>query len=242
VQITIATNQPLTLEPRIWTGPNILWLLPPNQTAFIRGRRIHDNFCTVQLTCRWLHACRVPCVLLKVDIAKAFDYVAWPFLLEVLQHVGFPQRWRDWVPAMLSSASTKIMVNGRVSWRICHARGLHQGDPLSPMLFVIIMEVLNALILVADHAGQFTPLPGDRIKPFRRGFDALVLLTSCCGRSGMGVSSRVQRPTLRTWLLPSTLRATSGSKPDSEPCRACWPWWPPEAPAPCFWVAHSVKM
>jgi hypothetical protein len=52
-----------------------------------------DNFRTVQLTCRWLHARRMPGVLLKVDIAKSFDSVAWPFLLEVLQHVGFPQRW-----------------------------------------------------------------------------------------------------------------------------------------------------
>lgn len=56
------------------------------------------------------------------------------------------------------------MVNGRAGRRICHARGLCQGDPLSPMLFVIVMEVLNALILAADQAGQFTPLPGDRIK------------------------------------------------------------------------------
>lgn len=56
------------------------------------------------------------------------------------------------------------MVNGRPGRRICHARGLRQGDPLSPMLVVIVMEVLNALILAADQAQQLTPLLGDRIK------------------------------------------------------------------------------
>jgi uncharacterized membrane protein len=63
-------------------------------------------------------------MLLKVDLAKAFDIVAWPFLLEVLEHIGFPQRWRDWIPAMLGMASTKVLVNGRPRHRICHARGL----------------------------------------------------------------------------------------------------------------------
>ena len=81
----------LRLAPRI---PEIIKI---NQSAFIRGRRIHENFRAVQLTCRWLHARRCPTMLLKVDLAKAFDTVAWPFLLEVLEHIGFPQRWRDWI-------------------------------------------------------------------------------------------------------------------------------------------------
>ena len=103
-------------------------------------------------------------MLLKVDLAKAFDSVAWPFLLEVLQRVGFPQRWRDWISIILSTASTKVVVNGRPGRRICHARGLRQGDPLSPLLFVIIMEVLNALIAEADAQHMLTPLPGNAIK------------------------------------------------------------------------------
>jgi len=106
-------------------------LVKPNQTAFIKGRRIHDNFRSVNLYCRWLHARHHLCILLKVDIAKAFDSVAWSFLLEVLEHMWFLQCWRDWTASILSSASTKILVNGRLGRRICHARGLRQGDPLS---------------------------------------------------------------------------------------------------------------
>jgi hypothetical protein len=65
---------------------------------------------------------------------------------------------------MLATASTKVMTNGRPGRRICHARGLRQGDPLSPFLFIIIMEVLNALIAEADSRRQLTPLPGNSIQ------------------------------------------------------------------------------
>jgi hypothetical protein len=70
-------------------------LVRHNQTAFIKGRRIHDHFRSVQLYCRWLHSRQHACILLKIDIAKAFDSVAWPFLLEVLEHMGFSLSWRN---------------------------------------------------------------------------------------------------------------------------------------------------
>lgn len=115
-------------------------IVAPNQSAFIKDRSIHDNFRSVQLACRWLHAKKFPSVLLKVDIAKAFDYVAWPFLIEVLQHIGFPRHWTNWISILLSTASTRVLLNGRPGDRITHARGLRQGDPISPMLFIIVME------------------------------------------------------------------------------------------------------
>jgi hypothetical protein len=64
---------------------------------------------------------------------------------------------------MLSTASTKMLVNRHPRNHICHACGLRQDDPLSPLLFVIVMEVLNALIHEADRREIFSPLP-DKIK------------------------------------------------------------------------------
>ena len=153
-------------------------LVRPNH-AFIRGRSIHDNFRTVQLTCRLLHSVKRPSILLKVDIAKAFDTVSWAFLLELLEFMGFSRQWRDWLSALLSTASTKILLNGRPGNRICHARGLRQGDPLSPMLFVLVMEVLNGLIGYADQNGFLSPLPirASRCRASLYADDLVVFLT-----------------------------------------------------------------
>jgi len=64
---------------------------------------------------------------------------------------------------LLSTTSTKVLVNGRPGRRIAHARGLRQGDPISPMLFVMVMEALNSLIREADRRGVIAPLPGNAI-------------------------------------------------------------------------------
>jgi hypothetical protein len=93
-----------------------------------------------------------------LDIARAFDSVVWPFLLEVLWFMGFPHGWLQWMSTILSSVSTKVLINGTPGDRISHARGLRQGDPLSPMLFLLIMEVLSAVIRKVDAWGLLSQL------------------------------------------------------------------------------------
>lgn len=158
-------------------------LVCSNQSTFIKGRSIHDNSRTVQQSCKLLHARRSPFLLMKVDIAKAFYTVSWPFLLDVLQHMGFAQRWRDWMATTLGSASTKVLLNGRPGRRICHARGLRQGDPLSPMLFVLAIDVLNRLLQWLDANSFFSPL-NVRAIPCHASFyaDDLVLFVVPSGR------------------------------------------------------------
>jgi len=84
-------------------------MVSPIQSAFIKGRFIQDNFMLVQQTARFLHQQKQPHILLKLDISKAFDYVSWPFLLEVLQRLGFGQLWRDIISGLLSSSSTQVL-------------------------------------------------------------------------------------------------------------------------------------
>lgn len=86
-------------------------LVSTNQSTFIARRGVHDNFLLVQQTARLLHNLKAPRVLLKLDIACAFDTVSWPFLLETLSHLGSGRRWCAWVCMLLSAASTRVLVN-----------------------------------------------------------------------------------------------------------------------------------
>ena len=67
-------------------------LVSPNQSAFVKGRCIHDNFILVQQTAKVLHNLKEPRILLKLDITKAFHSVSWTFLLQVSRHLGFKPR------------------------------------------------------------------------------------------------------------------------------------------------------
>jgi hypothetical protein len=81
-----------------------------NQSAFIKGRFIQDNYMLVQQTTCFLNQQKQPRLLLKLDISKAFDSVSWPFLLEVLQHLGFEQIWRDIIFGLLLISSARKSV------------------------------------------------------------------------------------------------------------------------------------
>jgi mannosylglycoprotein endo-beta-mannosidase len=93
-----------------------------------------------------------------LDISKAFDSVAWPFLLEILQQLGFGQVWRDIISGLLCSSSTQVLLNGIPGDHIFHRRGLRQGDPLSPMLFILVMDVLGHMISKAEAEGLLMSL------------------------------------------------------------------------------------
>jgi hypothetical protein len=74
-------------------GPKLVDLVHPSQSAFIKNKFIQDNFRFVHASTKLLHARKHPSLLIKEDITRAFDSVAWSFLIEVLQHMGFNQTW-----------------------------------------------------------------------------------------------------------------------------------------------------
>lgn len=94
-----------------------------------------------------------PLIFIKLDIAKAFDSVGWGYLLEVLYAFGFGLRRKDIVSAILSSSSSRILLNGTPGKPFRHMRGLRQGDPLSEMLFTLGMEPLRRLLDLATNSG-----------------------------------------------------------------------------------------
>ncbi|KAE8780482.1 hypothetical protein D1007_46408 [Hordeum vulgare] len=102
-------------------------------------------------------------MLLKIDNATVFDLVSWPFLRDTLRYLGFGDRWREWISIFLSTTSTRVLVNSVPDPSILHACGLQQGDPVFPMIFVLVIDVLNSLFhrLTTRHLASSVSLYTD---------------------------------------------------------------------------------
>ncbi|KAL9691865.1 hypothetical protein QQ045_012292 [Rhodiola kirilowii] len=135
--------------------PVIKYLVNQSQSAFIEGRNIAHNISLVQeLLGNYKRKHISKRCTLKLDISKAYDSVEWDFLKQAMETFGFPVRFVDWIMACVSSVKFSVLVNGGLEGYFGSRRGLRQGDPMSPYLFTLVMEVLSRVMDSLKSSGS----------------------------------------------------------------------------------------
>lgn len=145
-------------------------LISEKQSAFVHNRSITDNVIVAFEVVHHMRRGRGDKegeVTLKMDISKAYEKVSWSYLKHRMKSLGFCDKWIEWIMRCVSTVSYGISFNGSTVGHIYPKRGLRQGDPLSPYLFLFCVKGLSNLL---DNAKD-----GGRIHGCRIGLNALVV-------------------------------------------------------------------
>ena len=132
-------------------------IITEHQSAFTKNRLISDN---IQVAFETLHSMNTHksnkhgYMALKLNMSKAYDKVEWSFFESILRKLGFNERWITLMMICVKTVSYSVLVNGEPHEVFRPTRGIHQGDPLSPFLFLLCTESLHNLISKAEREGS----------------------------------------------------------------------------------------
>lgn len=134
-------------------------LISENQSAFLPGRAIADNVLITHEVLHYLKGSEAKkhCyMVVKTDMSKAYDRLEWKFIRLVFEKLCFDLIWTEWVMQCIETVSYSFLVNDSVHGRVVPHRGICQGDPLSPYIFILCGEVLSGLCQAGQNSGELT--------------------------------------------------------------------------------------
>lgn len=137
------------------------------QMAFVPNRNINDNSIMSHEIMHFLHNKKgsKAFMAIKVDLAKAFDRVEWKFLICILKQLGFDDTFIQWIYECISFSSLSFLINGSPHGNLKPSRGIRQGDPMSPFLFVLYIEILSRLLAKEEQLSHFKGIKISRTSP-----------------------------------------------------------------------------
>uniref|UniRef100_A0A803Q978 Reverse transcriptase domain-containing protein n=1 Tax=Cannabis sativa TaxID=3483 RepID=A0A803Q978_CANSA len=130
-------------------------LISPNQAAFVKGRLIGENTMIAREIVHSMNTRKGKrgYMLIKLDLEKAYDKLDWNFIIMVLNQLGFSSPLTDWIKRCISATEIKLLLNGVVVGNFNPERGLRQGDPMSPALYILAAETLSRLLVEKEGRG-----------------------------------------------------------------------------------------
>ena len=121
-------------------------IISPDQCAYVKGRNNFDAVRTINDIMDYTNFYNLPGLMVTIDFEKAFDSLSWNFLIKTLEKFNFGKSFIQWVRILYTNISSCIMNNGVATPLFSIGRGVRQGDPLSPYLFILALETLLASI------------------------------------------------------------------------------------------------
>lgn len=148
--------------------PVLSKVIATDQVANVPGRFVGDAVLNLQAAVEYVSLCNLPAAFISLDQEKAFDRVDWGLMIRTMTKMGFSSSLCRWIPTFYSAPWSSVLVNGHFSDFFLLIRGVRQGCPLSPLLYIICAEVLAANVRCCPSIDSLILPSSDKDHEIRR--------------------------------------------------------------------------